>query len=119
MTEPRTALILTGGGAHLKGVAELVEEIFGVSCSIGKPRYFSGISTVHEGPEYAAPLGMIRYAVRSATKHAEEKISLFINLFRGRTDVYPLRWESLKGISGYSPACGNEWRQGISNIPIT
>ena len=52
-------------------------------------------------------------------RSAEEKISLFINLFRGRTDVYPLRWESLKGISGYSPACGNEWRQGISNIPIT
>jgi len=36
-----------------------------------------------------------------------EKIALFRCLFRGRTDVYPLRWESAKGKSGYSPACGN------------
>jgi hypothetical protein len=38
-----------------------------------------------------------------------EKISLFRELFRGREDVYPNRWESKTGKSGYSPACGNEW----------
>ncbi|BBH22429.1 helicase [Paenibacillus baekrokdamisoli] len=38
-----------------------------------------------------------------------EKIALFRNLFRGREDVYPNRWESKTGKSGYSPACGNEW----------
>lgn len=76
LQELGAGVILTGGGSHLRGVETLAEEIFGVSCSIGKPRYFSGISTVHEGPEYAAPLGMIRYAVRSATKHTEENMSL-------------------------------------------
>ncbi len=76
LQEIGAGVILTGGGSHLKGVEKLAEEIFGVSCSIGKPRYFSGISTVHEGPEYAAPLGMIRYAVRSATKHTKENMSL-------------------------------------------
>ena len=34
------------------------------------------------------------------------KISLFRSLFRGREDVYPLRWESKNGNSGYSPAVG-------------
>lgn len=43
----------------------------------------------------------------------KEKITLFRRLFRGRTDVYPLRWESAKGKSGYSPTCGNEWKTGI------
>jgi hypothetical protein len=46
-----------------------------------------------------------------------EKITLFRRLFRGRTDVYSVRWESIKGKSGYSPACGNEWRPGVCNKP--
>ena len=40
----------------------------------------------------------------------EAKIDLFRSLFRGREDVYPKRFESLKtGKSGYQPACRNEW----------
>ncbi|SEC44196.1 DEAD/DEAH box helicase [Paenibacillus sp. GP183] len=38
-----------------------------------------------------------------------EKIALFRSLFRGREDVFPMRWENKTGRSGYSPACGNEW----------
>jgi superfamily II DNA or RNA helicase len=39
-------------------------------------------------------------------------------LFRGRVDVYPVRWESkTSGKSGYAPACGNEWRPGICEKP--
>jgi len=49
----------------------------------------------------------------------QDKIAIFRRLFRGRTDVYPLRWESGKGKSGYSPACGNEWRHGICDKPKT
>lgn len=44
---------------------------------------------------------------------ATDKIALFRRLIRGRTDVYPLRWESAKGRSGYAPACGNEWKPGL------
>ena len=50
-------------------------------------------------------------------RSAAEKITLFSRLFRGRTDVYPVRWESAKGLSGYSPACSNEWRKGVCNKP--
>ena len=43
-----------------------------------------------------------------------EKIQLFKNLFRGREDVYPKRWENTKtGKSGYSPVCANEWKTGL------
>lgn len=44
-----------------------------------------------------------------------EKVALFRRLFHGRTDVYPLRWKSAKGRSGYSPACRNEWKPGLCN----
>jgi hypothetical protein len=47
----------------------------------------------------------------------EEKITLFRRLFRGRTDAYPIRWESKAGRSGYSPACANEWRPGVCDKP--
>jgi len=46
-----------------------------------------------------------------------DKISLFRRLFRGRIDVYPQRWESTKGRSGYSPVCTNEWKKGICLKP--
>jgi len=47
-----------------------------------------------------------------------EKVALFRRLFRGRTDVYPVRWESkTAGKSGYSPACANEWRAGVCEKP--
>ncbi|MCF8033714.1 MAG: DEAD/DEAH box helicase [Desulfarculaceae bacterium] len=46
-----------------------------------------------------------------------DKIALFRRLFRGRTDVYSLRWESAKGTAGYSPACANEWRPGVCHKP--
>ncbi len=49
---------------------------------------------------------------------ADQKILLFRRLFRGRTDVYPVRWESKTGgRSGYSPACANEWREGVCEKP--
>lgn len=48
----------------------------------------------------------------------DEKIALFRRLFRGRTDVYPVRWESkTTGKSGYSPACANEWQPGVCDKP--
>ncbi len=47
----------------------------------------------------------------------DEKIKLFQSLFRGRSDVFALRWESKAGRAGYSPACGNEWKPGICRKP--
>lgn len=46
----------------------------------------------------------------------KQKLVLFANLFKGREDVYALRWVNKDGSkSGYSPACLNEWRSGICN----
>jgi superfamily II DNA or RNA helicase len=48
----------------------------------------------------------------------DEKVALFRRLFHGRTDVYPIRWESkTTGKTGYSPACANEWRPGVCEKP--
>jgi hypothetical protein len=47
----------------------------------------------------------------------DDKINLFRNLFRGREDVYPARWEARTGKSGYSPACANEWKRPLCIKP--
>ena len=47
----------------------------------------------------------------------EEKIALFRQLFRGREDVYPVRWENKQGRSGYTPACANEWKRPLCGKP--
>ena len=48
----------------------------------------------------------------------EEKIALFRSLFRGREDVYPRRFESVKtGKRGYQPVCRNEWVSRICEKP--
>ena len=52
--------------------------------------------------------------LESSRLSTAEKVALFRRLFRGRTDVYPIRWESkTTGKSGYTPACANEWRDGV------
>ena len=48
----------------------------------------------------------------------EEKISLFLELFTGRTDVFAKLWENKKsGKKGWSPVCSNEWVKGICEKP--
>ena len=47
-----------------------------------------------------------------------EKIAIFKETFKGRTDVVPRYWFSKKSNrSGYSPLCHNEWKKGICHKP--
>ncbi|EET0019067.1 DEAD/DEAH box helicase family protein [Escherichia coli] len=55
---------------------------------------------------------------RVSVLSTDDKVALFRRLFRGRDDVWALRWESkTSGQSGYSPACANEWQSGICGKP--
>ena len=57
-------------------------------------------------------------AINRITSYNVCYTKLLRSLFRGRDDVYAKRWENkAKGIAGYSPACGNEWKPGICQKP--
>lgn len=47
----------------------------------------------------------------------QERINIFKNLFKGRTDVFAVRWESRNGKAGYTPACANEWHSTLCKKP--
>lgn len=69
-----------------------------------------GILHSAELPTLAPPAPPARSNLNLST---EEKIVLFRQLFRGRSDVYPVRWVNKDGTRfGYTPACGNEWKIG-------
>lgn len=49
---------------------------------------------------------------RSSPASADEKVALVRRLFRGRDDVYALRWESARtGKGGYAPATAEGWNR--------
>ena len=75
-----------------------------------------GLLEAH-GITWQAPAAILKPSATSSLA-TDEKVALFRQLFRGRTDdVYPVRRESKAGKSGYAPACANEWRPGVCEKP--
>jgi len=53
----------------------------------------------------------------SAKSSPDEKVKLFRSLFRGRDDVYAVRWEGRNGKTGYSPAYQKTWSNPFQKKP--
>ncbi|MGH3994058.1 MAG: TOTE conflict system archaeo-eukaryotic primase domain-containing protein, partial [Pseudonocardiaceae bacterium] len=46
------------------------------------------------------------------------KVELFRSLFRGREEMFAVRWENAaKRKAGYAPQCANEWKHGVCEKP--
>ena len=55
-------VVLTGGGAELKGIADYAQAALGRSVRIGRPRGLSGLPEAHAGPAFATLAGLAFYA---------------------------------------------------------
>ena len=53
-------------------------------------------------------------ARRPGIATAEQRIALFRSLFRGREDIYAIRWENNDGRSGYMPKADRDWKSYLS-----
>lgn len=50
----------------------------------------------------------------------KDKLALYINRFRARTDVYAIRWDNARtGKSGWTPAVAGGWRKGMDRKAVT
>lgn len=56
-----------------------------------------------------------RDLVRSADSQ-EQKLAIFRGVFRGREDVYPIRWTGKSGTFGYAPECSNKFVRPLCDI---
>ena len=55
-------VILTGGGAELKGIADYAQQALGRSVRIGRPRGLTALPEAHAGPAFATLAGLAFYA---------------------------------------------------------
>jgi cell division protein FtsA len=58
-------VVLTGGGAAMRGAVDLAARVFGLPCTVGRPAGVSGLAAVLEGPQYATAAGLVRYAFKN------------------------------------------------------
>lgn len=58
-------IVLTGGGAHLRGLVELAEKIFNLPARVASPRGLAGMSEEISRPEYATAVGLVLYGART------------------------------------------------------
>ena len=82
----------------------LQEENVRLRAMLGIPELVEGRTDLHSRPDAE------NSANASNLSTPEEKITLFRSLFRGREDIYAVRWEGKGGRSGYSPAGIMDWR---------
>ena len=54
-----SGVVLTGGGANMKKMAEYSKEKLGLAARVGKPSGFGGVAESAEQPEYAAAVGLM------------------------------------------------------------
>ena len=54
-----SGVVLTGGGANLKGIADFAKEQLGLAVRVGKPAGFGGVADNITNPEYATAIGLM------------------------------------------------------------
>jgi len=57
----RAGAFLCGGGARINGIARLAEQMFQVPVSVGKTNSISGLKSALDQPEFAAPIGLVKF----------------------------------------------------------
>ena len=59
-------LVLTGGGAELKNIADYMQGVLGRAVRVGRPRTLTGLPEAHSGPAFSALVGLAMLAAAGA-----------------------------------------------------
>jgi len=54
-------VVLTGGGAHLRGIDGIAEDVFGLPVRVGLPSAIAGLNEAMKQPEYATAIGLVLF----------------------------------------------------------
>jgi cell division protein FtsA len=71
--EPSRQIVLTGAGAELTGLADLVSRMFGRTARVGKPFGVSGLKDWDAGPGLAVAAGLLVYPQYADREHFEPR----------------------------------------------
>jgi cell division protein FtsA len=51
-------VVLTGGGAELKNIADYMQGVLGRAVRVGRPRQITGLPDAHSGPAFSTLVGL-------------------------------------------------------------
>jgi cell division protein FtsA len=51
-------VVLTGGGAELKNIADYMQGVLGRAVRVGRPKQLAGLPDAHSGPAFATLVGL-------------------------------------------------------------
>jgi cell division protein FtsA len=57
-------VVVTGGGAHLRGIEDVAAGVFGVPVRVGIPNTVGGLTEAIKRPEYATAVGLVLFGPR-------------------------------------------------------
>jgi cell division protein FtsA len=69
----RAGVFLCGGGARVPGLTQLAEQIFGLPVNLGHTSSISGLKSTLDQPEFAAPIGLVKFASLQARSRAKRR----------------------------------------------
>lgn len=75
----RAGVFLCGGGARIRDIARLAENVFELPVMVGKTNSISGLKSALDQPEFAAPIGLVKFGSFKSRKQ-ERRPSLGRNL---------------------------------------
>ena len=78
----REGVVLCGGGARIPGIQQLAQSIFQLPVSVGKSESIAGLKSALDQPEFAAPLGLVRFGYMEMRNQIDNKPS-FRRTIRG------------------------------------
>lgn len=81
-------IIISGGGARLKGINHLASEVFGLPARTGIPRGLLNLDKSFQSPEFASALGTVILASKQDRKKGKTG---FLQKFKGIASI-PQKW---------------------------
>ncbi|MCX8090319.1 MAG: cell division protein FtsA [Verrucomicrobiae bacterium] len=69
----RAGVVLCGGGARVPGLTRLAEQVFKLPVTVGHTTAISGLKSTLDQPEFAAPLGLVKFAALKARSRTERR----------------------------------------------
>ena len=55
-------MVLTGGGAELKNIADYMQGVLGRAVRVGRPKTITGLPDAHSGPAFSTLVGLAMLA---------------------------------------------------------
>lgn len=77
-----TGIVITGGGALLKGAVELAERIFDMPVKLGVPKGFEGLVDLAQNPIHATGVGLVLYGLKHEAEQQGVKMGIVERLKR-------------------------------------